>query len=68
MNCLAWGLGVRDVEGLEFLRTLQEVEALEPPSCEEDVVLPELGEVGEDEAQLASGLAVGDVEVLVGVW
>ena len=66
---MAWSLGVRDVEGLDFLRTLQEVGTLEPPSGEEDVVLPGLREVGEDEALLASGLlTVGDVEVLVGAW
>ena len=50
---------------ISFL-ALQELEALEPPSGEEDVDLPGLGEVGDDKAQLASGLLeVGDVEALV---
>ena len=66
---LARSLGVRDVEVLDSLRTLQEVGAPEPPSGEEGVVLPGLGEVGEEKALLASRrLTVGDVEVLVGAW
>ena len=62
----ARGLEVHDVQVPDPFLARQELEALEPPSDEEDVDLPGLGEVGDDKAQLASGLLeVEDVEGLV---